>query len=384
MLSIPWLLGLSLLLGGAWIGYLLGGRRSCRYLAEAERARDAAEHANRELLNVVESLERVAGTDRLTGLWNRRRLEEAGTTLIALAGRRGDPLSLLFFDLDYFKRVNDTYGHAVGDAVLATVAEVVREQLRASDFLARWGGEEFLILAAGTRLEGAMALGEKIRLAVASTVFPGCGSLTLSLGVAEYGLGEEFEHWIARGDQALYRAKEGGRNRLECASRVVGLLEGVHAIPFRLNWDDAYASGQPQIDAQHQELFELTNSLFASMDGGQPSADLGLHLRRLIAHVAQHFHDEEARLLEVGYPALPAHAAEHQRLLSSIQDLEQDLDAGRLDLGRLVTFLAVEVVRDHLLQGDRDYFGCFKTPPASSVCVIRRNDSHDDRFGHMA
>ena len=365
---MPSILGVgSLVLAATGLGYFLGLQGSRRRYAAVARARDAARRANEELRQVVETLEQLAGTDRLTGLWNRRRMEEGSATLIALAGRRGDPLSLIFFDLDHFKRVNDVYGHATGDAVLVTVAEVVRGQLRASDFLARWGGEEFLVLAAGTRLDGAVALAEKIRTAIAATVFSGVGSVTVSLGVAEYESGERLDGWIARGDEALYRAKEGGRNCVERALASKSVPEFSSKLPFGLIWDGDFASGQPQIDAQHRGLFDLSNQLFAAMDTGQSTADQVLLLRRLVAHIAQHFHDEEALLLDVGYAALPAHAAEHKYLMNSARALEVEMAAGRLDMGRMVAFLAVEVVRNHIIRGDHDYFPCFKPPPASNM-----------------
>ena len=182
-------------------------------LRELSEARQSSELANQSLQRALDQLEQVASTDRLTGAWNRRRFEEAVLPEIALAHRRRDPLSLLMFDLDHFKRVNDTFGHGAGDAVLAGTAQTVRMHLRASDSLVRWGGEEFLVMTPATRLEGAMGLAEKLRAAVEAVDFPDVGHVTMSLGVSEYAIGEGLEEWIERTDQALYRAKAEGRNR---------------------------------------------------------------------------------------------------------------------------------------------------------------------------
>jgi diguanylate cyclase (GGDEF)-like protein len=104
------------------------------------------------------------------------------------------------FDLDHFKRVNDTFGHGAGDVVLAGTAQAVRQHLRLSDALIRWGGEEFLVMAPATRLEGALGLAEKLRAAMAAIDFPTVGQVTMSLGVSEYALGEGLDEWIERTD----------------------------------------------------------------------------------------------------------------------------------------------------------------------------------------
>ncbi len=106
-------------------------------------ARRTAELANQGLQRALDQLEQVATTDRLTGAWNRRRFDEAVIAEIALAHRRREPLSLLMLDLDHFKRVNDSFGHNARDAILAGMAQTVRQHLRVSDALVRWGGEEF-------------------------------------------------------------------------------------------------------------------------------------------------------------------------------------------------------------------------------------------------
>jgi len=327
-------------------------------LRELSEARQSSELANQSLQRALDQLEQVASTDRLTGAWNRRRFEEAVLPEIALAHRRRDPLSLLMFDLDHFKRVNDTYGHGAGDAVLAGTAQTVRMHLRASDSLVRWGGEEFLVMTPATRLEGAMGLAEKLRAAVEAVDFPDVGHVTMSLGVSEYAIGEGLDEWVERTDQALYRAKAEGRNRAIAAPAPEG-PEGEPVAErslLEIIWEDTYASGHALVDAQHQRLFRLASTLMATLTENRPVAEVSLRLETLLAHTAQHFHDEEALLRQARYPDLPEHAGIHGSLLAKAWKLQAEVKAGQLDFGRLVTFLALDLVKGHILTEDRTYF----------------------------
>ena len=163
------------------------------------------------------ALERLATTDTLTGACNRRKFNELILVEIERARRHGHPLSLLILDIDLFKRVNDTCGHEAGDEVLVAIAHLVRAGIRAADCLARWGGEEFVVLAPHVALEGMEVLAERLRAAVGSQEHPSAGTVTASFGVTEYRHGESPDEVFARADQALFRAKEGGRNRVEVA-----------------------------------------------------------------------------------------------------------------------------------------------------------------------
>lgn len=321
---------------------------------------DSAERANQGLKQAMEDLEWVAGTDRLTGAWNRRRFEEAAATEMALVRRRKGPVSLIMFDLDDFKQVNDRFGHTTGDAVLVEVVRIARDQLRASDSLARWGGEEFMVLCPATRMEGALNLAEKIRGAVAERHIPGVGSVTVSLGVAEYASGEHIVTWIQRTDEALYRAKEGGRNRV-AAGRSGAVCDEPPTPLVEIVWEEAYASGHPTIDAQHRKLFALANALMGAISSRQPSDEVAMRLRRLMAHTAQHFHDEEAILARAGYPALPAHAAEHHRLLQLAGEFEAEVGSGAVDMTKFVGFLILDLVQGHVLIEDKTFFPHFRT-----------------------
>lgn len=158
-------------------------------------------------------LKRLSGTDQLTEVLNRHAIRERAVIEIARALRYKGPLSLVMFDIDHFKKFNDTHGHNEGDQVLRTTAGTVKSLLRKMDVFGRWGGEEFLVLLPHTGIEGAHATAEKIRLAAASSGSAPSGGVTVSLGVAEFRPDETFDRLVERADEAMYRAKSGGRNR---------------------------------------------------------------------------------------------------------------------------------------------------------------------------
>ena len=164
-------------------------------------------------------LARLASYDQLTGAFNRRGLEQILKTEVERSLRYRQPLSALMLDIDYFKPVNDRYGHPIGDLVLRRIAGIISSTLRSTDLLCRYGGEEFLIILPHTGLERALEAGERIRREIAGEPFRDQGleiPLTVSLGAA--GLDPEAadpaEELIAAADRALYRAKREGRNRV--------------------------------------------------------------------------------------------------------------------------------------------------------------------------
>jgi two-component system, cell cycle response regulator len=158
-------------------------------------------------------------TDPLTGVGNRRRLEQALAMEISRVDRSGGSLSAFMADLDHFKNVNDTYGHEAGDKVLAAFGDVLRRRTRATDVVARFGGEEFVVLMSATDLEVAIGIAERIRTVLAaSNIEPLPAPITASFGVAERAPGEPGDRMLRRVDVALYEAKRLGRNRVIAAA----------------------------------------------------------------------------------------------------------------------------------------------------------------------
>lgn len=168
-----------------------------------------------EIRQLNHRLEHLATSDHLTGLWNRYRMEEVIGQEVSVAARYGRPCALVMFDIDHFKRFNDTWGHDAGDEVLVTVARTVSAFMRDADLAGRWGGEEFIVLATNTGLEGATQLAERLRAAIAALEVRDYGSVTASFGVAVHREGDQSRDLVKRADQALYVAKAGGRNRVE-------------------------------------------------------------------------------------------------------------------------------------------------------------------------
>lgn len=177
--------------------------------------------AHNELVEHCEVLERLATTDELTGVGNRRAFDQRIAEELERSGRYGRPMSLIMADLDHFKRVNDDFGHAMGDQVLRQLGVLLASHVRRPDAAFRVGGEEFAIITPETDSRQAYHLAERIRLAFESesSALP-CGRLTVSLGVA----GTNRMHWpvtpeaiYAAADAALYRAKQDGRNRVDVA-----------------------------------------------------------------------------------------------------------------------------------------------------------------------
>ena len=166
----------------------------------------------------IEEQRQKALTDPLTGLPNRAAWDERQELEVARWQRYGGELLMAVLDIDLFKRINDNYGHLAGDKVLKIIATELAKRLRKTDFIARFGGEEFVLLIPGTPLEGAQQLLETLRTAIESCPFHFKGervTITLSAGVSAFAAGERAEQVFERADQALYRAKRSGRNRIE-------------------------------------------------------------------------------------------------------------------------------------------------------------------------
>lgn len=165
------------------------------------------EHTNRELA-------RLSVTDKLTQLYNRMKLDEILAQELSRANRYGSQLSIILCDIDHFKAVNDVHGHQVGDKVLLAFANVLKANLRESDFLGRWGGEEFLIIVPENAAMEAKMLAEKLRVGISDHEFPVVGHKTCSFGITGHHLNDTEFSILARADEALYEAKQSGRNRV--------------------------------------------------------------------------------------------------------------------------------------------------------------------------
>lgn len=179
---------------------------------------NALEGEIRARMQLESELRKLAATDALTGLHNRRRFLEIGDYELRRRTITRKPLTLIMLDLDFFKDVNDRYGHAAGDEALALFASLCAKSIRPMDIAGRLGGEEFGILLPETDMKDGLLVAERLRCTVAAHEFAsdqGAFHLTVSLGIAEVAEEESLAQLMARADEALYAAKRGGRNRVE-------------------------------------------------------------------------------------------------------------------------------------------------------------------------
>ena len=194
------------------------------------RVEERTQELNRSLIEVgdlaaqlnesLKQVEQLAVTDTLTETYNRRKFDEIAGQEHRRAEHEKIPFSLIMFDLDHFKKVNDKFGHSIGDQVLKHLCRLIRGLIRQGDLLIRWGGEEFLLLLPATEIDEAGPFAERVRLEVEKEDFPIAGQITISLGVAQLQEGDSIDALLKRVDSALYRAKQKGRNRVVLCSEL--------------------------------------------------------------------------------------------------------------------------------------------------------------------
>jgi diguanylate cyclase (GGDEF)-like protein/hemerythrin-like metal-binding protein len=312
-----------------------------------------------EMRTAMAELSRMAREDKLTGAWNRRRLEEAVAAEMDRLRRFNHALSLILIDIDFFKSINDRFGHGAGDQVLVELAAAIRSCLRVSDSLTRWGGEEFVVLCPNTTLSTVAFLAKRLRETIAEAVIVEGQHVTVSIGLAECLPEEDWTSWFERADAALYRAKSGGRNQVQVAPETPGhadIGEKVTVGFAQINWRPAYECGHALIDNEHRDLFAAANGLVEATLSGRPKTELTDLSDALLRDVIQHFHDEEAVLVAAGYPGATEHAAIHRRLTERAVSLLRGFVFKNVDIGELFKFLAHELIARHLLETDRAFF----------------------------
>ncbi|ADR33314.1 diguanylate cyclase [Sulfuricurvum kujiense DSM 16994] len=190
------------------------GEKTSIFTVHAKRMEYAGEIRHVVVFTDITKLNQLATQDVLTQVANRFQFDNVLEHSISLAQRYGRTLSILLIDIDFFKEVNDTYGHLIGDDVLKKLAHTLNEGIRKSDVIARWGGEEFVILLPDSELSSALKLAETLRAKVAETDFEPVVKITCSIGVARWNEGENSDQLLKRVDEKLYTAKENGRNRV--------------------------------------------------------------------------------------------------------------------------------------------------------------------------
>jgi diguanylate cyclase (GGDEF)-like protein len=188
-------------------------------VTDQTRREQALEQARKNAIGMAAEAQKLANTDSLTGLANRRASIDWLGSLVRASDEEEDPLALLMFDIDHFKRINDCFGHQTGDEVLKRVASIARSQVRVEDMVGRIGGEEFVCVLSGLTVPEARALAERMCRAIAvHSADDGLPQATISIGLAVLRAGDTPEDLLARADAALYEAKEAGRNQVRRAA----------------------------------------------------------------------------------------------------------------------------------------------------------------------
>lgn len=324
-------------------GEVVGIFAAARDITERKRAEDA--------------IRAMAFFDKLTGLPNRRMLEDRLQQLIARAERDKSKLSVLFIDLDKFKQVNDTHGHEAGDWLLQEVARRLTSCLRTSDTAARIGGDEFVVvLPDAVRVEEAVLVAEKIRCEMAKPFAMSetqILDISSSIGVVMFPDQADNPRDLLRfGDEAMYKAKKRGRNAVEVFSTEQQML--------RLMWKPIYECGNETITQEHKKLFELANTLIdLSSQKDLPPQGVEHALENFLSHIRKHFEHEEAILREHNYPDQKHHADEHQSILDKAEALRHQRKDGVIPLGQLLDFLVFDVVGKHMEGDDTAFYYLF-------------------------
>lgn len=306
-----------------------------------------------------ELLKERAIFDELTGLYNRHFLDEKMDEAIERSDRYNEPLSILIMDLDHFKRVNDTWGHPMGDEVLKQTAQIAKANIRKLDIPVRFGGEEFLIVLPHTDIMGAFETAEQIRRALEVNTHTIVGKYTASFGVAEKRVDESFNSLYKRVDEALYLAKESGRNRVVSAES----QENLPIASVRFVWRNEWESGDQGVDDQHRELLEIANSfIFMSLSNDKFDKTLE-QLEIFIEHLVNHYIYEENYFIGGEYPDHQDHVDVHNSLMEKLLELKLSYQNKELKASALFSFILDEVIVGHIIEADTLFFQYFNDNP---------------------
>ncbi|HZK19436.1 MAG TPA: diguanylate cyclase [Treponemataceae bacterium] len=319
---------------------------------------------NIKLKLAQEKAEFLSLHDSLTDLYNRRAIEPMIIHEMNHKKRFNTPVSLLIADIDHFKKVNDIYGHDVGDIVLKRLAQLFIDYSRVTDIPSRWGGEEFLIVLTNTTEQGAILLAQKMRKACEKLMFEECKKITISIGVAQNNRDETFEQWFKKADRALYIAKNTGRNKVVAASGLdpESLIEKSEheLLLLQLIWRDDYCVGVATVDAQHRDLFTASNMIIDAIVKNESEKHITDLLHVLFTQTKTHFKEEEKYLKKEKCSRLEQHKEEHNRLLDTFKDHILDFSQNRISPYNFIAFICNDLVIGHILGEDKKSFDGLK------------------------
>ena len=320
------------------------------------------EQTNKELLMLNEQLKeknekllKSAITDELTGVYNRKFFEKRVVEEMEIADRANEKISLIIFDLDRFKLVNDNFGHQFGDEVLKRTTQIAGDLIRKTDFLNRVGGEEFAIILPNTNKTQAVFVAEKVRKALEDNKHFKVGQVTGSFGVAERMKAESLRSWYKRADNALYQAKNTGRNRVVDSDKI-----DIPLVSLQVQWRQEWNCGNDEIDEQHDKILQIANDLIAKVYAGASHNECMDMIKLFLEYAVNHFATEERILMEIEYDGLIAHIKKHEYLTNKAIYLKECYEKKELQPAAFLSFIIDEVVVEHLTKEDTKFFALLK------------------------
>ena len=313
---------------------------------------------NRENLHKSSLLYNMATRDTLTGLCNRNHFMELYEKKAAESARNGEPMSVILMDIDHFKSINDQYGHLRGDHVLRDIADILTRNLRISDTICRWGGEEFLILCPHTDREKALIVAEKLRDEIERHEFESVGRITSSFGVTQWQEDDNHEKIFRRTDNSLYLAKLTGRNKVVFDEEIAVMHNGG---PSNIEWGPFFRSGNIQVDLDHHELITISNEIIRNcLVEGRENYTKAL-FDKLISDTQRHFKNEEDILAELDYEELEEHRNIHEQFLEKALSMQDSFKRGDLRPVDVAKYLVQDMIVGHIVKHDFDFFSIFKS-----------------------
>ncbi|WP_196604593.1 diguanylate cyclase [Pectinatus haikarae] len=307
---------------------------------------------NNDLQKDSEKLFELATRDALTNLYNRTYFLDAYKRKVAETLRTKEKFSLILLDIDHFKNINDEYGHLKGDYVLRETAALLERNLRQSDILCRWGGEEFIILLGHTDISKAAIVAENMRKIIENNALTGLRSITASFGVIEYSINISSKKNFTFLDNSLYLAKSIGRNKIICNGDL--RLFNQEKIS-EIEWNPFFKSGNPIIDNDNSMLINMSNDLIKKCHFPDQFKDTAL-LKKIIFTVDAHFKREENIIKTIGYEKYEEHKSTHRSLVLNAIKMHDAVDNGSETMVNAIKYVIEEAIIGHVIKSDFDFF----------------------------